>query len=309
MKPIFKLFSIARVNFLTLTVVCLLLALALSYSLLGGINSALAGWVIAAGLFAHVSVNAFNEYFDFRSGLDFKTRKTPFSGGSGTLVRNPRMAGAAIALASLSLVIVIAAGLWIVSQTTIELLWLGIPGILLIYAYTQYINRYPLLCLIAPGVGFGVFLTFGASWAFAIDYATFISTEGSSAFYGIGSASAMVMLLVNNLLLLNQFPDVEADASVGRKHFPITIGRAKSASIFSIQLLLSYLVLVIAVASGWLPFSALIALLSIVLVPKLLRGVHQHANDISSLIPMLGLNVAVIHLFIGLLAFGVWLNW
>jgi len=302
-KSIFKLFAIARVNFLSLTIACLLLALALSYSLLGGVNGELVGWVVAAGLLAHVSVNAFNEYFDFRSGLDFKTRKTPFSGGSGTLMQHPHIANAALVLACVSLLAVIASGLWIVNQTTTALLWLGMPGVLLIYSYTHYINRYPVLCLIAPGLGFGLFLTFGASWALASEL------PASDAWYGIVSAAAIVMLLVNNLLLLNQFPDVEADESVGRKHFPITIGRASSASIFAVQMLLSYLILVITVAAKWLPFSALLALLSFVLVPKLLQDVRQHANNIPQLIPLLGLNVAVIHAFILLLALGVWLNW
>ncbi|MFQ6053462.1 MAG: prenyltransferase, partial [Candidatus Bathyarchaeia archaeon] len=36
-------------------------------------------------MLAHVSVNVINDYFDYRSGLDLKTRRTPFSGGSGIL--------------------------------------------------------------------------------------------------------------------------------------------------------------------------------------------------------------------------------
>ena len=34
-------------------------------------------------LIAHAAVNIFNDYFDARSGLDYKTNRTPFSGGSG----------------------------------------------------------------------------------------------------------------------------------------------------------------------------------------------------------------------------------
>jgi 1,4-dihydroxy-2-naphthoate octaprenyltransferase len=37
----------------------------------------------------HGAVNAFNEYEDIKSGLDFKTQRTPFSGGSGTIVPVP----------------------------------------------------------------------------------------------------------------------------------------------------------------------------------------------------------------------------
>ncbi len=36
-------------------------------------------------LLAHVSVNVLNDYFDYRSGVDLKTQRTPFSGGSGIL--------------------------------------------------------------------------------------------------------------------------------------------------------------------------------------------------------------------------------
>ena len=45
--------------------------------------------VLIGAVSAHISVNTFNEYFDFLSGLDAKTVKTPFSGGSGALVENP----------------------------------------------------------------------------------------------------------------------------------------------------------------------------------------------------------------------------
>jgi 1,4-dihydroxy-2-naphthoate octaprenyltransferase len=33
----------------------------------------------------HIAVNAFNESSDFRTGIDLRTERTPFSGGSGTL--------------------------------------------------------------------------------------------------------------------------------------------------------------------------------------------------------------------------------
>ena len=36
-------------------------------------------------LLVHVACNILNDYFDFESGLDLQTEKTPFSGGSGIL--------------------------------------------------------------------------------------------------------------------------------------------------------------------------------------------------------------------------------
>lgn len=32
-------------------------------------------------LLAHISVNVFNDYFDYRSGIDLETKRTLFSGG------------------------------------------------------------------------------------------------------------------------------------------------------------------------------------------------------------------------------------
>ena len=46
------------------------------------------GYALLAGfglLFTHISVNTLNDYFDYRSGLDLATKRTPFSGGSGFL--------------------------------------------------------------------------------------------------------------------------------------------------------------------------------------------------------------------------------
>ncbi|MHC4434712.1 MAG: UbiA family prenyltransferase, partial [Planctomycetota bacterium] len=34
---------------------------------------------------AHASVNILNDYFDYKSGIDLETPRTPFSGGSGLL--------------------------------------------------------------------------------------------------------------------------------------------------------------------------------------------------------------------------------
>jgi len=36
-------------------------------------------------LLAHISVDVLNEYFDYKSGVDLETVRTPFSGGSGAL--------------------------------------------------------------------------------------------------------------------------------------------------------------------------------------------------------------------------------
>lgn len=286
MEVLKVIFGVARVNFLTLALVCVALAAALSWyetQQLVLLNLML---VVGLALAALTSVNAFNEYFDFRSGLDFLTEKTPFSGGSGTLVKHPDKAGVALAVALSSLLLVVGLGLWFVWQLGWQLLLIGVPGVLIIYAYTQYINRSPLLCLLAPGVGFGLLMTLGASWVF-----TGFLTPAAWVM------ASLVTLLVSNLLLLNQFPDVEADKKVGRRHYPIVLGRSASAWIFVGFLVVSYVLLLGAWLLGWLPVQVLIGLVSLFLAVPLASKVLKQANNIALLTPALGMNVALCHLY------------
>lgn len=51
-------------------------------------------------MLAHVSVNTFNEYLDFKSEPDLITKKIPFSGGSGALPQTPEMAGTVLTIAA-----------------------------------------------------------------------------------------------------------------------------------------------------------------------------------------------------------------
>lgn len=281
-----QLCGVARVNFLSLTVVCIALAATASWQAGYSVNSSLLAWVTLVGLSAHVSVNAFNEYFDFKSGLDFLTARTPFSGGSGTLLRYPTASNSALALAIVSLLLTIGGGLYLSYQLNWLPLVLGIPGVALIYAYTQYVNRWPLLCLLAPGLGFGVFMTLGSFW---------VLTGSITATAWV--LAIVMLLLVSNLLLLNQFPDADADRRVGRRHLPIVIGRRRSASVYTLQLLLSYLVLLTAIAGDILPRQCLLALLSVPVALKLLPGLFRYADKPKQLTPYLGLNVLLCHLY------------
>lgn len=280
------LIGVARVNFLTLSLVCVALAAALSWQQQGALLWSSFVWVLVMALAAHISVNAFNEYFDFRSGLDCLTRKTPFSGGSGSLLITPQGAYPALALAIVTLVMVTLIGLWLAAQVSWGLLLLGVPGVFIIYAYTEHLNRFPLLCLLAPGVGFGLLMTLGASWV--------LSGEITP---GAVMLAVIMTFLVSNLLLLNQFPDVEADRQVGRRHLPILWGRRKSAVVFVAIYLLSYLSLLLAVSNGWLPVHTLLGGASALLLVKLLPGVWRYADEPELLSPYLGLNVALNHLF------------
>jgi 1,4-dihydroxy-2-naphthoate octaprenyltransferase len=200
-----------------------------------------------------------------------------------------------LAIAVISLALLIAGGLYLTLLHGWQLLLIGIPGVLIIYAYTQYLNRSPLACLLAPGIGFGLLMTLGAFWVFA--------QQVSMAAWLLAT---IISLLVSNLLLLNQFPDVEADRQVGRRHLPIVIGRRHSASVYSLLAAASYLLLLLGVALGALPWQSLLGLLSLPLLLKILPGIFRLADKPRELQPYLGLNVLLCHLYPLLLSAGLY---
>jgi 1,4-dihydroxy-2-naphthoate octaprenyltransferase len=247
-------------------------------------QGAVNGWhvflVFVGAVTAHISVNALNEYFDFRSGLDLRTQRTPFSGGSGTLPANPAMANKAAITGMVTLAIAIVVGAYFLTLWGWGLFPLGVLGLVIIAAYTAFITHLPLACLLAPGIGFGLLMIMGTHFALTGSYSW-------TAFV----ASLVPTFLVSDLLLLNQFPDVEADASVGRRHYPIVLGRKRSSLIYGAFLLLAYVTIVAGVAAGVLPALSLLGLLTLALAIPCAVGAYRHAEDLAKLVPYMGMNV------------------
>lgn len=224
--------------------------------------------VMVGALAAHMSVNALNEYFDFKSGLDFRTVRTPFSGGSGTLVAAPALAGQALAIGVGALMLTMAVGVYFVIERGWGLLPLGLAGVLIIAVYTQWINHNRYLCLIAPGLGFGPLMVVGAYYAL------------TGAFSSAALVASLVpFFLVSNLLLLNQFPDIDADRSIGRDNFPVALGPLASSRIYGLFAAAAFVVIIAAVITGQMPAASLAGLATSALAWHAWKGASASAGD------------------------------
>ncbi len=272
--------GIIRAPFLILAPVCAISGMATAYHYTGIIEWGNTLLVVFGAVSAHICVNAFNEYFDFKSGLDERTERTPFSGGSGTLPAQPDLVKLALAISLISLFATAAVGLYFVYLRGPLLLPLGVLGLFLLVAYTVWFTKNPVLCLVAPGLGFGTLMVNGAHFALAGSYSLTALVVSFIPFF-----------LVSNLLLLNQFPDVDADKSIGRRHFPITIGNKASARLYAIFLLGTYITIIAGVAVRLFPPFCLLGLLTIPLAIRATMGAMKNADNIPALIPSMGLNV------------------
>lgn len=243
-------------------------------------------WFILAllgALSAHGAVNLLNEYEDWHSGLDALTQRTPFSGGSGALQAHAEYAEWVQAAGYFLLGIVLAVGGYFYVTVGEEILWIGALGLLLVLAYTRYLTRMPWLCLIAPGLAFGPLMVLGTYYVMTGQFSP-----------KAWVVSFIPFFLVNNLLLLNQIPDMDADRQVGRRTFPLAVGLPLTLQVFNFFLLGAYGVLLILVAIAWLPPIALWGLVTLIFaLPMLLNLTRFKAGRHTALLPVLAHNVAI----------------
>ncbi|QJD71138.1 prenyltransferase [Marinobacterium sp. LSUCC0821] len=271
----------ARPNFLILTPACLSIGIAAA-ARHSTLDMGLVALVLIAGLLAHISVNMLNEYHDFRSGLDLNTQRTPFSGGSGSLPAIPGAANKVLYIALGTLTVTTAIGLYLISLRGSELIYLGLAGILVVLAYTPVLNKYPFACLVSAGFGFGPVMILG----------TEIALSGETSVLTL-VASLVPFFLVNNLLLLNQFPDIEADKAAGRNHLLIAYGPKTGAIVyllFNVAMLIAFALTLYFIEASW----QWVLLLPVTFASiKISRDVVANHSDVGKLLGSMGPNVGL----------------
>ncbi len=242
-------------------------------------------------LLAHISVNVLNDYFDYKSGIDLEVTRTPFSGGGGMLPAGLLKPRQVLWFGVVSLLLAVPIGVYFVVSRG----WLLLPLLLIaavcIVLYTPFIlkTRWPEW---AAGLGLGTLPILGVY---------FVQTAA----YTLPAVVAAIPsgILVHNLLLLNEFPDTEADRKAGRKTLPIVMGKAKASIVYSVLTVIVYLWIIGGVVAGLMPPFSLIALLTLPLAIKAIQGALK-PQEMSRLVPAMANNVLVVLLTQLLLGIG-----
>ncbi len=242
------------------------------------------GHALLAGIglvLAHISVNTLNDYFDYRSGIDLATRRTPFSGGSGILPARLLKPGQVLWLGLGSLLLAVPIGIYFILAIGWQLLPLLLVAAVFILVYSPLILKQPWPEWVA-GAGLGALPILGMYFVQAGAY-------NSSAVI----ASIPPAFLVHNLLLLNEFPDAEADSQAKRKTLPITISKDGAAIFYTVVALAVYIWIAGWVIARVMPVWTLLALLTLPLTIKAIAGARHH-DDASKLMPALTANVMAV---------------
>jgi len=287
-----NLATITRANFLPLAVVIVIANLSAAFyshqafSLIGAVL------VLIGSLLLHASVNAFNNYFDFRSMIDSRTVKTPFSGGVDILVKGKMKGSSALLVAVICLMLAAVIGTYFLLQFFSALLPIAVYGVLAIVFYTPVLSKIHGISEVVAGSGFGV-----------MGLGTYVTQTGVVDQVSL-AVFVPVSILVGLLLFLNEFPDAEVDRIGGRRHLVILLGKRRAAALYVIATTATYLSIIYAILAGVLPWTLMVALLTLPIAFKACRLVLQQYDNTQRLVPALGLNVIMILVTILLIGVG-----
>ena len=264
-------FAATRPAFLSVTFVGVLLGIASTIHDQTFRSIPLAMVALFFALIAHAGANVINDYYDALSGCDDTNteRITPFTGGSrfiqdGLLTQHQTKLFGYGLLAS-----VIPAGFFLLTQSGLDLLWIGLAGLMSGWAYSA-----PPLKLQSRGLG-----------EIAIMFAWVMVTLGS-AFVQSHNLSTTTMVaalayapLVANVLFVNQIPDRNADAYAGKKTLIVRHGASIALSGSLLLYLGSVGILAIGVVQGYLPGACLFAGIAAIPAIRSLRAMYQSPTD------------------------------
>jgi 1,4-dihydroxy-2-naphthoate octaprenyltransferase len=270
--------GVARAPFLLLPVT-LVAAGAAAAAWEGCFSAASTALALLGLLSLHVAVNIFNELSDLRTGVDLHTRRTPFSGGSGTLPAGLLSPAAARALGVAAALVGLAVGVFFCTRVGWPMLPLMAVGAVAVVGYTDVLARIGVGEVFA-GLGLGALPVWGTALVQG-------GTPGPASL----AAAVPAFFMTFDLLLLNEFPDEQADRVGHRRHLVIALGRRGAALAYAAAAIAAPLALAGAVALRALPPLALVAALPSLLLAAPLRWALA-APESEVPIPALGANVA-----------------
>ncbi len=225
----------------------------------------------------HIAANMANDAFDYRSGNDLAVRhRNPFAGGSRVLLQGVLDPKLHLAVAILFLVAGSAIGLYLVGRVGWPLFAIGLFGVVVAYAYVG-----PPLRLAHHGVGeIAVGLEFGPVVLLGTYYVLARTFDSAAVVL-----AATMGLFVTGILWINEIPDISADASVGKRTLVVRLGVPRATRVFQGIVAAAYAVLVLGVAFFGLTPWAFLALLSLPLALRPIRGLRTVGGDPNALIP------------------------
>lgn len=214
--------------------------------------------IFLAVVTAQIVANLWNEYKDFKSGLDAGQKV----GNAGSITRGAITPELIVTMIKVLMVVPIIIGAYLSATITWYYVPAGFVCILISFLYSggpKPISRTP-FGEISSGVAMGlaIVLITGYAWTRELSLALLIPAIPST-------------LLVGSIMLTNNIRDIRNDESHGRRTLPIVLGRERALSLMSIMYIFNFIWIVAWIIVGHMTWFSLLAFLAI---PLAFKTVH-----------------------------------
>lgn len=290
----------ARAPFFTASIIPVLTGAALSYHQGYFCLSRLLIALIVVLLF-HAGSNLLNDYYDAIGSDAINQTPTPFSGGShliqqGILTRNAYLKAAWLTF-GVGIIIVIFMAF---SYHNWLIFGLGLTGVILGVSYSAT-HTYGMgrgWGELAIGAAFGPFSVLGV-FLLQTNYLSWIP------FW----AGVPIGFLTMGILILNEFPDYQADQTVGKRNWIVRAGGGRLAVwVYLIVISLAYLTVLAGVFKGIFPVNTLYSYFTIPLAIWIGLKIWFYHQETPKIIPVLAGNIGLQFITGLIITLGFWLN-
>lgn len=211
--------------------------------------------IFLAVVTAQIVANLWNEYKDFKSGLDAGQKV----GNAGSITRGAITPELIVTMIKVLMVVPIIIGAYLSATITWYYVPAGFACILISFLYSggpKPISRTP-FGEISSGIAMGlaIVLITGYAWTRELSLALLIPAIPST-------------LLVGSIMLTNNIRDIRNDESHGRRTLPIVLGRERALSLMSIMYIFNFIWIVAWIIVGHMTWFSLLAFLAIPLAFK-----------------------------------------
>ena len=222
--------------------------------------------IFLAVVTAQIVANLWNEYKDFKSGLDAGQKV----GNAGSITRGAITPELIVTMIKVLMVVPIIIGLYLSATITWYYIPAGFLCILISFLYSggpKPISRTP-FGEISSGIamGFAIVLITGYAWTRNLSSALLIPAIPST-------------LLVGSIMLTNNIRDIRNDESHGRRTLPIVLGRERALSLMSITYLFNFIWILAWIIVGHMTWFSLLAFFAAPLAFKTLHTLITKTDE------------------------------
>ena len=271
---IYAWFRVIRIRFLLASVIAVSVGLAITWWHSSNVTVFDAILTMAGVLALHASVDLFNDYWDFKRGIDTTTKRTKMSGGSGVLPEGLLKPRQVYAGGIIFLVIGTIIGVYFVITDGIIIGIILAFAVVSIYFYSTKIVNWGLA---------EVFVSIKGTLIVIGTY--FIQTSQINESVILGGI--VVGVLSSLVLFITSFPDHDADKAKGRKTLVIGIGKKRASIIIWVFPTIVYGITISTVIAQIFPVACLIIIVTFPLITISYKKLKFGYNDINRLIPIM----------------------